>query len=334
MDDQNESMTRGTARGLTPSTGSGADYPAQPSSTGRHGYAADETSTFESGERTTAIRSEIENTRAEMTETIDAIQDRLRPGNVVSRAAGSVREAAVEKVRQITGRGDDDMVPRRAADWYYGDGMIDRIRENPVAAGIAAASIAWLVFGKRPSRDYEGPPYSRSRGREYGTGGAEYASAGDGWRNQGSAGYGEAGAGSAGFYSGTGDDQSTGGADGATEAMSRARTTASDAASRMREAGSRAQNNMQRMTHENTLTVGAIAAVAGLAIGLALPETERENSLMGDARDTVVDKARDAARGAAERVQETAQEVQRVAASAITGTSKPSSTPAQGADNR
>src|SRR5690606_30934028 len=50
--------------------------------------------------RTTEIRSDIEQTRGEMQETIDAIEDRLRPRNVAARAAESVRDATVGRVKR------------------------------------------------------------------------------------------------------------------------------------------------------------------------------------------------------------------------------------------
>ena len=42
-------------------------------------------------ERTREIRAEIAQTREEMSETVNAIQDRLRPGNIASNAAESVK---------------------------------------------------------------------------------------------------------------------------------------------------------------------------------------------------------------------------------------------------
>ena len=56
------------------------------------------------------------------------------------------------------------------------------------------------------------------------------------------------------------------------------------------------------MLDENPMTVGALAVGAGAAIGLAIPETSKEHEVMGEARDTVVEKA-----------QEKAQDVQQVA---------------------
>ena len=60
---------------------------------------------------------------------------------------------------------------------------------------------------------------------------------------------------------------------------------------------------------DNPLAVGAIAAGIGAAIGFALPETERENELMGQSRDAMVDRAQDLARDAAERVTNAADSV-------------------------
>jgi hypothetical protein len=53
---------------------------------------------------------------------------------------------------------------------------------------------------------------------------------------------------------------------------------------------------------ENPLTVGALGVGVGAAIGLAIPETSKEHEVMGEARDTVVEKA-----------QKVQQSVQRVA---------------------
>jgi hypothetical protein len=43
-----------------------------------------------------------------------------------------------------------------------------------------------------------------------------------------------------------------------------------------------------------------------VAIGMSLPASEAENRLMGEARDTVVDRARDLASNAAEKVKDVA----------------------------
>jgi ElaB/YqjD/DUF883 family membrane-anchored ribosome-binding protein len=108
--------------------------------------------------------------------------------------------------------------------------------------------------------------------------------------------------------------------DSAERIASRARNYADDTADAVRQTGRRAQNQLQRMLQENPLLVGAGALVLGAAVGLAVPETERENEWMGEARDTVVNRAQDAARNAASQVQNAVGgAVVDAAAGAITG---------------
>ena len=63
------------------------------------------------------------------------------------------------------------------------------------------------------------------------------------------------------------------------------------------------------MVQENPLLVGAGALMLGAAFGMAVPETDVENEWMGEARDTIVERARDTAREAANQVQQAAGSV-------------------------
>jgi prefoldin subunit 5 len=67
------------------------------------------------------------------------------------------------------------------------------------------------------------------------------------------------------------------------------------------------------MLQENPLAVGALGVGVGAAVGLAIPETTREHEVMGEARDTFVEKAQEKAQDAQERVQQVAQEAQNAA---------------------
>ena len=266
------------------------------------GYAADD----DVNRRTSEIRSEIEQTRGEMQETIDAIEDRLRPRNVVSRAAGSVRDATVDRVKQAAASAQHTLSGRaRAWNGTGGSVLVERIRENPVPAALAAASLAWLAFsGRRRDEHMTNAIYGSTRDGE-----AQI------WETTISTGADDAGA----TY---GDDLESGRRsirDRADRAMERAQSLTSDAGSRVRGATSRAQGGARRLARENTLAAGAVAAAIGLAIGLALPETERENELLGETRDSVVGKAKEAARDAAQRVQSAAEQVGKAAGDAAGG---------------
>jgi ElaB/YqjD/DUF883 family membrane-anchored ribosome-binding protein len=60
---------------------------------------------------------------------------------------------------------------------------------------------------------------------------------------------------------------------------------------------------------ENPVLAGATTLGVGLAVGMALPATATEDTLLGDARDAVVERAKDAARGTVRNVRNAAQRV-------------------------
>ena len=290
MDDQNKSMNeRWAPPSTTPERGyaTEAGYGARPASDITPA-APDDTS-----RRTAEIRSEIDDTRAEMSETIEAIEDRLRPRNVAARAAESVRERTVGAVRQVTGGARQRLSGR---DTRYGDdgsnGFVAHLRENPVPATLAAASLAWLAFAGRRSSPRMSPAiYGSTRNGEPFI--AESRISMDPEFDE--------------------DTSPTGSlARGAGERLERGQQVVSRAASQVRSTGRRAQDNATRVAYEQPLLGAALAAVAGLAIGMTLPVTDRENELMGDARDSLVERGREAVREQAQRVQGAAQEVQRI----------------------
>lgn len=220
-------------------------------------------------QRTREIRSEIEQTREEMSETVNAIQDRLRPRNIASNAADSVRQAAGERVRDV-------------ADSEFVQGL----RANPVPTamvGIGIAGLAWLAFGGgdsrrrrtrdrgRTSRDWSTVPSYRQDDEYYGElesdRDRDYAAAPGGRSDE-----------------------------GITEQVTRGvqRTTR------------RAQTGLERTWQRNPLLIGAASAVVGALVGLAVPETERENELMGETRDNMVEGVEQMARDTAKKVQDAA----------------------------
>jgi Protein of unknown function (DUF3618). len=57
---------------------------------------------------------------------------------------------------------------------------------------------------------------------------------------------------------------------------------------------SRATSDLSRIFRQNPLAFGVAAAAIGVAIGLSVPETQTENRLLGETRDAMVNKAREA----------------------------------------
>src|SRR5688572_3612517 len=96
--------------------------------------------------RTREIRAEIEQTREDLSETVNAIQDRLQPSTLASHAVDSVKDAARERLRDIA---DTETV--------------QYVRANPMPTamiGLGFAGLAWLAFGREThdtrSRDRDG----------------------------------------------------------------------------------------------------------------------------------------------------------------------------------
>ena len=94
---------------------------------------------------TERLRARIEETRTEMSETIDAIQDRLRPGRLMTDAKASVKEATVGRVRDLAIRAGDTAAGLAAHSSGASATVMSALRRNPVPAALIGAS-AGLVF--------------------------------------------------------------------------------------------------------------------------------------------------------------------------------------------
>lgn len=139
------------------------------------------------------IRADIERTRAELSDNVDALADTANPKNIARRQAGRVKQAAVGVKEHIMGSSDDDTdsgrvgdakyaVQDKAADAKYavqdkaaeakyalqdkasavGDAVSNapaqvkqRARGNPLAAGLIAFGAGLLVSGLIPSSEKE-----------------------------------------------------------------------------------------------------------------------------------------------------------------------------------
>ena len=98
-------------------------------------------------ENPAAIRAEIEDTRARMSDTLDELGERLNPQVVKERVKDSIREATLGRVedmaRKTKERLDDTSLT-----------LMETIRENPVPAAIMAVGLGWLIVngGRRRSQ--------------------------------------------------------------------------------------------------------------------------------------------------------------------------------------
>lgn len=207
------------------------------------------------------IRAEIEETRAQMGDTLDEIGERLRPSHIKQQIGQGIRDATVGRVEDAA---------RGAVDKVGGAGqrLADTVRDNPIPLAMIGIGLGWLFWGGRGSPSGEYRDSSRQFESQHGLSGV---------------------------------------ADRASEAAGNVADRARDMASSVRRdarVGARAASSQLQ---ENPLAVGVVVAAVGLAAGLAIPETRRERELMGEARDRLVDRAKDVASETKEKLQAVAE---------------------------
>ena len=282
----------------------------------RRAADVDDISGGETGEAE-QLRADIEQTRAEMSETIDAIQERLSPENIkeqvmeqvgeaVQSAKDSVREATIGRVEKVMENVSESMGRAGTAVTETGSSIVETIRQNPLPAALIGLGVGMLIRNRNKGRTYgrygSGRDYYRSDVGGYGAGRDEARYAGATSSPQPST-------------VERARDAVSDAADGARETASRAVSQAREQVGRLgdqvQRGARRAGDQFQTQLQENPLAVGAVALALGAAVGLAVPSTRVENEYMGEARDTLVDKAQEAARGAMGKVQQVAQDAGR-----------------------
>jgi phage-related protein len=275
---------------------------------------------------TEQLVSEIDDTRARMTDTVQAIGQKLDPQNVVHQATETVREATIGRVEQMASNTGD-------AIQQTGGGIVETVRSNPIPAAMTAFGL-FMLWKNRQSgngnRDwaygrYAGPsarPDLYGRGSyAYGDGGQWQTSNGPGVADRARQTVGGAadtvGGAVSGAASTVGDTVSgaadtvgqtvSGAADTVGQTVSGVADTASQVPQRAGQAAQRAGSEFDRILSENPLAIGAVALAAGAAAGLVLPTTPPERRLgeqLAPARDKVIEQAESAAHQALDKVEE------------------------------
>jgi len=240
------------------------------------------------------IEREIEETRARMSNNIDELSDRLSPDNLKHEAKSAIRHVAHDAVSNVGEQA------RRT-----GSRLVDVIRENPLPVIAFGAGVTWLLT-QRSNSDISGDRMAR------------FAYTGPDRRQGGNWQHGSG-------IKGRVDEAVSGVKESVSEVASEIKGRAGEVASdvgglkaraqeRVGELGGQARRQTQRVrtnlehaASENPLIVAIGATVAGLVLGLLLPGTERENEMMGSARDQLMDRAEKTA----ERVKDAATEAGR-----------------------
>jgi ElaB/YqjD/DUF883 family membrane-anchored ribosome-binding protein len=234
------------------------------------------------------IEREIEATRGRMTRDIDELGDRLSPENLKRQAKDA-----------ITGKAQD---------------IAHFIQENTSLVAAMGLGAVWLIqqrnrseiSGDRMARfAYTGP----ERRQEGVTG--RIADRASEVRDSVSATAGRV-AERAGDLTHQAGELAGRARERAGELGGEVRERARDIGSRAKDQTRRAHGGLERLVEESPLAVAAAVAALGLACGFLVPETEREQRLMGPARDDLVNRAQGTARRVKDVAVEAGQELREV----------------------
>jgi ElaB/YqjD/DUF883 family membrane-anchored ribosome-binding protein len=249
-----------------------------------------------------ALVEHIEHTRSEMTETVDEIQARLDPANIVNAAKETVREATVGRVEEMANVAADvaSDVEYRAKE--TSTGIVDTIRRNPIPAALAGIGIGWLWMNRDKGAEagwggtysYSDRRWDRERrgyrvrsathpvrevGQAVGTRASAAAEAAEDARDE----------------LGRRTSQAVGSAsDAAGDVIEDARRIAGQVPEGVQDVTREVSNTTERIFDENPLAVGMAAVAVGAAIGMALPATRTERRVLGPTTNRLVDQAQEA----------------------------------------
>src|ERR1041385_4499032 len=122
----------------------------------------------DSDANTEQLRADIEDTRADMSQTINEIQERLSPENLVGQVKETVREATIGKVERVMDQVGETLSgvtePAREMAGRAGNAIKevgttvgDTIWKNPIPLGLIGLGVGMLIM-----KNYRGQSYASS----------------------------------------------------------------------------------------------------------------------------------------------------------------------------
>jgi hypothetical protein len=237
------------------------------------------------------IRRQIEKTRGEMGETIDALQEKLSVENIseqvtekVTEKAGELYETAKDTVYDATVKKAGTIMNNISRE-IKDSNIINQAADNAFPIFLISLGAGLLLFRGKNKGNGRSPQHRRLSGIS------------------------ERDTGNDGSLMETGREKITGAAGTAYETVSDTAGSAYDAVSntagsayrgvsraaggayeKVSDLGHQAQNQYEYHMRENPLAVGVCAFAVGAAVGLSIPSTEYENELAGHMREDLVAK--------------------------------------------
>lgn len=217
-----------------------------------------------------ALERDIDRTRTSLGRTIDELETRLSPGQLV--------DQAMSMGRQHGGK--------------FAANLGHSVENNPVPMLLTAVGIAWMMMSSNEPRAARHPSRYGEPGRQQGakdrmTGGVESA---------------KSAAGAVG-------DRASRARHAVGDTVSHTGERVRAQGERMRMQGERMRDGFSRLMDEQPLLVGAMGIAIGAALGAALPRTESEDRLLGDTSEAARRSMKERATSAYEEVRDRAAEL-------------------------
>ncbi|HSN86380.1 MAG TPA: DUF3618 domain-containing protein [Thermoanaerobaculia bacterium] len=271
-----------------------------------------------SGQGSEAIRSDIDRTRANMDETFAALDAKLTPSQLLLEGWNLFRGGSTAGASKL---------------WRVA-------REHPMPAAVIGLGLGWLLVESSRNEEDSRKGFRGDYGYGRGTYGGDYG-------YTGTTGYATGGYAGTSGYSGADYDEESGGrlsavkdkvkdaAESAKDAVSGAghkvgdkvgdaagwtKEHALDLGHRTKDQAyalrgkaktqvRRARVGFWQTMEENPLMVGAATLALGVIAGLAIPSTRKEDEMMGETRDRLVDEVKEAGQQAMEKGKHVAEAV-------------------------
>jgi hypothetical protein len=235
------------------------------------------------------LEREIDQTRAAMNQTLDSLERRLTAGQLV------------DQCLKFLGKSGGEL----------GKSLGNAVKENPMPALLTATGIAWMMFSRGRAR--YGRSYDYESDIDYGE--TEYGNREEGTLSKMTDKIKSGGTGAPSQLMTSKDavrdtvNRTTGVVkDTVNRTTDTVRETISKTTNLAQFQGRRAREGFNSLMEEQPLVLGALGIALGAAIGAALPSTEQEDRMMGEARDKTLGKVKERGAETFERARETVKQ--------------------------
>jgi ElaB/YqjD/DUF883 family membrane-anchored ribosome-binding protein len=218
------------------------------------------------------LEREIDQQREGISQLVDALEERLSPGQLFDRLVNFSKGNGKEFVQN----------------------MGQTVKANPIPLLLTSVGLAWLYASRNDTGPNAG---SRFTVAAPDTAGSEDASVLERARDVGAE------------VSRNVSDRWNQTRTRVADTAARVADSAHEARDTLMQQKERAVQGYNHLLRDNPLALGAIGIAVGALLAAVLPATEPENRLMGEASDQLADKARQAVQAGAEQARETLHDI-------------------------